>query len=263
MISSYAAPSVASRDDVLALLPREYRLALDAPIRDALVDALFALIQKCDDAADFAAAQSDPGRAEDIELDGALEDRNSSRAEREEDETFRERSLSAQKLVTMPAIRDAVNAILATVTDATCRISDGTLDRWFVGAGSTRSTRSWHSYISRSPSYPERLFDFPEGAGVPGNDPGGARAFNGTVGRLFLLRVPDLSGLVDAKMIPSRHSSDPLQHARGAFFGQTGFRVYLSGGQYDLTIYRAIINTVSKMVGHSVRWIMFADPKLT
>ena len=91
---------------------------------------------------------------------------------------------------------------------------------------------------------------------MPGNDPGGARVFTGTTGREFLLRVPDLTGLVASKITPVTTGAD---HHTGFFVGHSSF---ISSGQFASTIYRAIVSTVNVIVGHSVRWTMFADPKL-
>lgn len=242
---------VTSRDDVLAVLPGEYLKALSAPVRDALADSLYALLDRCQEASDYAAAQADPNRAVGAEENGLFEDRGVPRAPGEGDEDYRARAFTNPPISVFSSVRDAVNAILAPFTTATCAISDAALDRWFVGTGA----RSWHSYIGRTPGYPERLY----APIVPGNDPGGARVFDDTIGRQFLLRIPDLTGLVSAKVTPLT-TTGPVTHRTGFYVGR---RAYISGGQFSTTIYRAIVSTVNALVGHSVRWIMFADPKLS
>lgn len=242
---------VRTRDDVLAILPGEYKTALTAPVRDALADSLLALLDRCQEASDYAAAQADPNRAVGAAEDGLFEDRGVPRAPGEEDENYRTRAFTNPPISVFSSVRDAVNSILAPFTSKTCAISDAALDRWFVGTG----VRTWHSYIGRTPGYPERLY----APIVPGNDPGGARVFDDTIGRQFLLRIPDLTGLVFAKVTPLT-SAGPVTHRTGFYVGR---RAYISGGQFSTTIYRAIVSTVNAIVGHSVRWIMFADPKLS
>ncbi len=261
MIPGALPPSLRSPDDVLDVLPAELRQDDTAAVRDALAAALFELIDSAEEAADFAAAQSDPLRAVEADEDELFEDRGVARAADEPDETYRERALDQQNVASFTALRDAVNKILATATTSTCRISEAVLDRWFLGSGAD----DWHSHIGRTPTYPERLFDFPAGSGVPGNDPGGLRMFNDTVGRHFLVCVPDLSGAGDVKLIANSIGTTNPGDARltpGFFVGRAEFPAFVGGGQYDIQIYSAIISAVTSLVGHSVRWTLIVDPNI-
>jgi hypothetical protein len=263
MIAGSPPLAVRTREDVLAVLPVEYKERLDAPVRDALVDALLALLLAAQDAADYAAAQSDTATAEDSAEDALFEERGTPRGDGESNNDYRDRALASPQLVKFSAIRDAVNAVLAPVTDIKCALSDLTLDRLFISDGSL----SWHSFIGRGPDYPERFFEGnipnnPFNAFVEGNDPGGAIPGSGTAGRHFLLRVPDLAGLVNGKITPAE-GADPAAHRTGFFVGDGSYPLaFVSGGQFDTSVYTAIVSTVNAIVGHSIRWTMFADPNL-
>jgi hypothetical protein len=130
---------------------------------------------------------------------------------------------------------------------------------------------------TRGPNYVERYFEdnVPQNTGglfVEGNKAGGARLGEGTHGREFLLRVPDLAGLVDAKVTPGE-GGDPAAHVNGFFLGDGSYPLShlsgslvlnaLSGGQHAETVYEAVASTVNALVSHSVRWTLIADPKLT
>ncbi len=258
MLPGSLPPSVRSSADVVAILPPELRAESDAPVREALAGALFELLVAADNAADFAAAQSDPLRAIEADEDALFEERGTPRARGEEDEDYRDRALSVPQVATFTAIRDAVNTILATVTTKTCRISERALDCWFIGSGST----DVHAFLERTPEYTDRLYDFLEGTGVTGNDPGGIRVFDGQAGRHFLLRVPDLTGSRDNK-ITVFDSTNPVDHPSRFFLGLGAAPAFVSGSGYDVTVYDAIVTKVTALVGHSVTWTMIADSKLS
>ncbi len=255
MIDGALPYSVASRDDVFALLPKEYRDSLDAPVRDALVDALFALLRAAEDAGDFAAAQSDPNRAVGVAENGLFEDRGVPRARGEEDESYRDRALAVPRLVTFTAIRDAVNLILAPFTSATCRISEGILDRWFLSSGGD----VWQNFFNRTPNYPDRVYDFPVGTGVPGNDTSGLLLCSGTVGRHFILRVPELRPSSGSTITP--YDGAPTVET-GFFVGLGDAPAFIGASFNELFVYEAIAITVRTLVGHSVRWTMLSDSRL-
>jgi len=219
MSLTYIAPAFNAREDVEALLPIDYRRATDDTVREALVDSLYALFQSCQDSSDYAVAQSDATQAVGAEEDALFEDRGIPRAGGELDEPYRNRALGQRRVATFTAIRDAVDAILATVTTARCRLADLTMDRWFIGG---TDAREWHSFIGAAPNYPDRLFEDnapqnPEGVFIPGNSIGGPVPGTDTVGRLFLLRVPDLMGFGTASTVIIE--PEPVYDYDGLFAG--------------------------------------------
>lgn len=263
-----AAPLVVtSRDDVLAVLPVRYKNALSAPIRDALADSLVALLKECQYRGAYAAAQRDIGRASGEYLDGQVEDYQGARSVDEQDDPLRSRVLNRSSGVTFDKISDAINLILAPFTSVQCQIIDSVLDRWFLGTG---GMRNWHSFLGAAPNYPTRLYDSdaPQNGGVtkPGTDPGGARIFGAPVGRMFYVRVPDLSALNSTHIsIYSQSSNPPQLRGNGWFLGGGSSPVntsFVSSGATALSVYTAIKNTVQTLIGQSIRWVMVSDPKL-
>lgn len=258
---------VSTRDDVLSVLPSRYKQALSATVRDALADSLLALLKQCQYQGGYAAAQRDVGRASGEYLDGQVEDRDAARAQGELDDPLRSRVLNQSGGVTFDNIAAAINAILAPFTSVKCQILDGVLDRWFLGGS---SARNWHSFLERTANYPTRLYqhDAPQTGGVfkLGADPGGARLFNGQVGRLFYVRVPDLTGLNSSAVYVYGQSPNPAQvRKQGWYLGGGSSPVnttFISGGATALSVYTAIKNTVQTLIGHSIRWVMVSDPKL-
>lgn len=259
---------VRTREDVLAVLPARYKAALSAPVRDALADSLLALLKECQYRGAYAAAQRDIGRAAGEYLDGQAEDRKTARAANEKDDALRSRTLNRSGGVTFTNIRDAINLILAPFTTVQCQIIDSVLDRWFIGSN---PLRQWHSFLRRTPSYPSRLYehDAAQNGGIVklGTDPGGARLFGGQVGRMFYVRVPHLAGLNSARVTVIGPTTDPLRASSLGWFLGGGSSAantsFIQSGATALSVYLAIKNTVQTLIGHSIRWVMVSDPKLT
>lgn len=142
------------------------------------------------------------------------------------------------------------------------------------------------------PNYPSRFFerDGPNNGGnsLPGNDPQGAWIFKDHVteiedglgnvvhtkmgGRRFVLRVPDLSPLNKTPAVMYFSVLDPLGNEIGGVGKPFGFYVggapkaaaYVSKGtKIALDVYTAIVAKVNAIVGHSVRWMMVSDARMT
>lgn len=268
---------ISSSADVAARLPD----ALSGPevdsIRDALVDALAALLQEWEARSDYAAALSDPSRAIERYLVALAGDRGSSMAPGEDEEAFRERTFQAQQCVTEASIIAGVNAILAPFTDLLCQLNDAALDRWFINDGTDGAggPAKWHSFLDAAPEYPDRLYSdqaaINGGYFRPSSEVGGARVYGDSLGRHFLLRVPDL-GFQDSDAAFS--FSDLL--AAGTDLG--GGSVEIAGGMFvgdgsdpevgaflnsatanALAVYRAIGNFINAVAGQSIRWSMLSD----
>jgi hypothetical protein len=235
------------------------------PIRDLLVDALAGLLQLYEARSDHAVAQSDITRSVEQYLTALARDRDAGRAQGEADGALRARTLD-RSCVTETAIAAAVNAILALVTDEPCALVDSALDRWFIhdGTDGNGGPPKWHSFVGGPPNYPDRYFadDSANTGGVtrPFSAVGGARLFAGTLGRLLLLRVPDLGyQLLDAALV-----FDGTVVPEFGFFVGDG-AAPPGGGFIDVSsaepvaIYGAIANLMETALGQSVRWEMISD----
>jgi hypothetical protein len=263
-----------STDDVLAQLPALLRDTPVDPIRDALLASLTALLFACEQAGEYAAAQTDKVRATVQYLDGLGGDGGVFRAPSEDPESYRSRLLMVPSIVTEQAIVAAVNIILAPFTDVQCQALDAALDRWFVGDS---GSRRWHSFLEASPSYPSRLYpsEATRDGGIvrPNSEPGGARVFGDAKGRMFFLRVPDLSLLSTNDSSVWKRTSYAASPGLSGFFVGSGAVVlggavlvqatFMSVGTVALAVYQAIESTVNDLVGQSVRWSMISEPGLT
>jgi len=261
---------VITSDDVVAQLPDILRRAETDEIRDKLVAALTALIQEWQFGSDYAAAQADIARATGGYLAAAGEDRGAGASVGEDEEGFRARALK-QGAADERSIVAGVNAILARYTTEQCQFVDAALDCWFVNDGTDGhgNPAIWNSYIGAGPSYPDRYFsdDVMNNGGVPRTDNcdvGGARLFKDTIGRSFLLRVPDLGfQQTDASFA---YDGTPLgdfysQNEAGGFFvgdgSDTPSAGYLDATDTDpVAGYGAIRNFVNLAAGESIRWSM-------
>jgi hypothetical protein len=271
---------VSSTDDVLDAFPSFFRRVKSAPVRDGLVAAITAMCLSYQSRASFAAAQSDVLRAEGAALDAFGKAVEIFRQPGEFDEPYRLRIIGLPDLVTPAAIIAATNAILAPYTPILAQYMESIQDRWFLNHASTNGS-TWHSYVwrttqSRAPTYLERLY--PQDASR--NDgfvrqqstPGGARVFRDMLGREFLLRVPDITRIDNIGAFVRRRTSyaaNPLVSpptAPGVFvgtgvsFNNTTF--VRKSAMPAQAVYQAIANTIDKIKGHSIRWVLEIDPKL-
>jgi hypothetical protein len=260
---------VVTEDDVALALPSFVRAGDDAPVRDGLVAALFAILSTFQGLAGDAAALSDVLRATGGYLDEIGREREIFRAAGELDPAYRARILTAPGLVTPEAVLAAANAILAPYTAIQARYCESLGDRLFLRrasvAGGPRAFLYRRASLPRSPDYPDRRYvsEAAQNGGVsaPGREPGAARLFRDRLGRMFLLRVPDLSSLGGAD---APAYAEPLD---GGFFvgagAPTSVTTYVrTNAQAPLTLYAAICNVVNRIKGHSIRWVLLVDPNL-
>lgn len=246
---------VVSPDDVHAVLPAFVRQSDSAPVRDALFAALTAILLRYQELAGAAAAQCDIARATGPYLDGLCEDRGLFRQPGEKDDALRARALTAPDLVTPAAVLAAANAILARHTPIQAQLAESILDRWYLHDG----TAEWHSFVGANPQYHARLY--PEDAALhegfvrKNSKVGGAWAFGDRVGRMFVLRVPVLAGLGAA------HGFVPQAFAFEG--GRRGGWFLFQDPSSALAVYQAIANSIERIKAHSIRWLLYADPRLT
>lgn len=257
--------------DVLAVLPAFVRRSDSAPVRDALAAALVEILRRYRQLSAYAAAQCDITRATGIYLQSLCAEHGVFKQDGETDDALRARALTVPSLVTPAAILAAANTILALYTSGRAQYAESVLDRWFVQDG----TAPWHSFVGVQAQYLSRLYpaDAAANGGFvrPGSEIGGAWAFSGQLGRFFILRVPVLTGLGSAHAFLAADAGAPADarsfvadgaNAGGSeASGQLGMFVYQSPGT-ALATYQAIVNAVSRIKGHSIRWAMIADPKL-
>jgi hypothetical protein len=254
-----------SHTDVLAVLPAFVRRSDSAPVRDALASALVHILRRYRQLSAYAAKQCDITRATGIYLESLCSEHGVYKQPGESDDQLRARALTTPDLVTPAAILAAANTILALYTSARALYAESILDRWFVSDG----TASWHSFIGAQPQYFARLYpaDAAANGGFvrPSSEIGGAWAFSDQVGRFFVLRVPVLTGLASAHAFVAADLNAPAD-ARvfvgdGSSKASAGMFVYESPST-ALAAYQAIVNAISRIKGHSVRWALYADPKL-
>lgn len=182
----------------------EIRRADVAPVREALVDTVHGILQTAQFRIDQAAAQSDVLRAVADYLRALATERGFSKQKSEGDEVLRDRLLEALKVTTPEAIIAVVNAILAPFTSTECILLDSVLDRWYINNGTDGKggDSRWHSHIGNTPSYPKRFYENDSiangGYFRPNSDPGGIRIFDNSIGRQFVLLLPNLVGQEDS-----------------------------------------------------------------
>ena len=253
-----------SRDDVLARID-DLLAGIDgetAPIRDALVDALTALLFQLQYRGEYAISECDILRATLNRLSTiGGEDRGIPIAPGEDQEDYRARLLSVPVLATETAVIAGVNAILAPFTATQCVLIDAALDRWFVGTGA----QSWHSFVGAGPEYSDRLYNGQEvmngGLSRPNSNPGGARAFSDQIGRHFVLLLPDFGTLtLPSPVAPS--GATAFRDEIGFYVGNTSdpnSAAYVSGFSASAAIYQAIEGFVNSVIGQSVRWGLIGE----
>jgi hypothetical protein len=257
--------AVAAVADVVEVFPAEIKNEETAPTRDTIAAALLGLLVAVQEMDSYAADQSNPDLATDQFEDGLAEDRTFARGgENESNSSLRARYSAPAKLATPDAIREATDAILAPYTDVGSVLFDAALDRWFVTTDP--DTASWHSFPDTTPRYPERYYESEAalngGDFLPRNDPDGAWIFDDSVGRLFVLLVPDLSPLNDppAFMFNAADGGNVSGFYVGA--GATGVAAAFPNDD-TLTfadIFTAIVNQTNRIAGHSIRSMVIAAP---
>ena len=291
---------VSSDDDVLAEYPYALRSKSDpTPVRDAIVSLIAATFLAYQDAAAYAAAQSDPLRATDLYLDGLLSDHGFERQAGESDSNYLARFLAGLAVVTPAAILGAVNSLTGPLTTSKAQYFEAALDRMFLSDG----TATWHSFVGVTPQYQDRLYH--DDLGVNGverlqSDPGTNYLFSDAYGRYFVLRVPDLAPIDQfIQMVYNGQKLDPSDSAVPELGGGQpsytpplgpgelpnslgGVGLYLadgsntSGAEADGSVatflvtsttdsvatYATIANTVERIRGQSIRWAMIVDSTL-
>lgn len=257
---------IRSADDVLGLWPETVRRAETAPVRDALAEGMADMFGAYQSASSYAAAQSDATRATDQYLEIHAAGVGVYPQEGETSDELRERLFATPDVVTPAAILTVTNTVLSRYTDAQAQLSESILDRWFVFDGAVDNV--CHSYVtdgtgSVTPDYPRRRYNV-----RPQRSPTGALPFPDHVGRMFILRVPDIGAAVSRSTYID-DGTDNGTTPRGMFLSDgnvanTSGQSFLSTGlQTAQSAYQQIANSVGQIAGHGVRWVLWVDPKLT
>lgn len=251
--------------DVLALWPETIRRSEAAPVRDAMAEAMADMFGAYQGASSYAAAQSDPTRATDQYLEIHTTDVGIFPQEGETSDELRERLFATPEVVTPTAILTIVNTVLARYTTAKAQLCESVLDRWFVFDGDPAN--ACHSFVSDgtasvTPVYPRRRY-----AVRPQRSPTGALPFADHVGRMFILRVPDI-GAATSRSTFIDDGTDNGSTPRGMFVTDGdqanlyGRSFLFTGLQTALSAYQQIANSIQQIAGHGVRWALWVDPKL-
>ncbi len=266
---------VRSEADVLALFPVEVRNSLSAPVRDALIRALTAILQEWQRRSRKGAALSDVLRATGAALEGLAADHGVFKQAGESPEALRGRVLALSDLVTPESIVDAVNTILEPFTNLRAKYFESELDQWFVNNG----TAAWDSYVfdgtaEASPTYPDRLYedDAASNGGdfIENREVIGAWVFADEFGRHFVLRLPQLEAVddlgsfafSDTAVDDGMFVSDGSDTSGAESDGSVISFVFNDEGLSD-DLYAAIVSTVELIKGQGMRWSAIVDPLLT
>lgn len=261
--------AVCSADDHVQAMPAAYRNE-EHPVLEDLAAAHAAMHAAYQARADYAAAQSDVLRATGKHLDGLGEDRQVPRAEGELDDAYRSRIVSWTNTVSPRAIIAAVNEILAPLTTGKAQWCESLTDAWFVTDGSAEAA-GMHSFVGDGlsnvcPRYPDRGYEddasINSGRYEPQLSPGGALAFADTIGRHFLLRIPQLND-ADAPRLFATSGDDSGQLGMFVSDGSgPGFAFASNSYLLSIEAYQAIADTVQRIKGHGIRFSMVVDRKI-
>lgn len=234
-----------------------------ATTRDAVRSAITKMALAYQRCSERAAAQVDTRRATGIYLDGLGSDKKVFRQTDEAQEPYRTRVLVPPGVVDPFDIVTAVNALLAPYTTIQCKYLESILDAFYL----TNGAATYDSFFGVTPHYQDRLYpdDAAEnnGRSISYRSSGGAWMFSDALGRYFVLRVPDLSPLDDDVGYMSDGSTDQETNFWLTDGSATDPVQSFLLGKLSTDIYQGIINTVERIVGASMRWMLYADPTLT
>jgi hypothetical protein len=255
---------VRSPEDVKAQWPPNVRNPEDAPVRDALAEALAEAFYAYQGHASYAAAQSDATRATDQYLASSAAEVGIYPQVGESDEALRDRLFTTPAVVTPQAILAAVNGILALYTTGRAELCESILDAWYVFDGNLSNV--CHSFVGDgtydcTPLYIDRRYDV-----RPNRSPTGAVLFKDRAGRLFVLRVPDIGATASLAAYAQDAAGDfpeaVMYVGDGTSSTGWGASYVFTSGDAEEAVYAAIANVVDRLAGHGVRWDMLIDPKL-
>lgn len=276
---------------IAALEPLLVTEADTAPVRDAIRAGLAAMFTRYQDGTARAAMQSNVLYANGIYLDGLGADEGVFRQTTEPytqvgDAAYRARIIVQGGTVAPAYIIAASNSVLATYgLPQITRYLESLSDRGYCKS-TTYAAGSFAAYVRTggvtcavNPSYPDRVYPDDAaangGASVPNRQPGGFFCFSDTIGRYFVLRVPNVTGLDGdggfpfqpylnsaSQQVYPEFQGNGLFCSSGSVAVPNGWSFMRSNNFTSQVVYQAIVNAVSRLVGQSVRWSLVADSNL-
>lgn len=169
---------VSDAEDVIKEFPKPHRRPAVAPVRDAFCEGWAEGFITYQDAAAYAAAQSDLLRATGDYLKSFSDEHSIVPLPGESEASVRARMFVAPNIVTVGVIIDGINAIIASLT---CTMSELELDGVFINDG---TSSAWDSFVGTNPNYDDRYY-----ADIPERIPGGYIPSRGYP-RSFFIRIP-------------------------------------------------------------------------
>jgi len=240
---------VTSAADVLIEFPAPQKSPETAPNRDAVAAAFAEGFIAYQNAAERAAAQSDPLRATGNYLKGYAEEHQVVPGQGETETSLRARLFASPFIVTPEAIEATINEVIAPLT---CKISELDLDGWFIHAsypGDVGDQAVWDSFVGTEPNYPDRYYDDQPSLRVGGCVP------SNNLPRSFHVRIPALQAQDEA------YDYIGDTYFIGDIVGNGGVNIY-QGQATSEDKYNTIIARVEKIKGQGISWSMVIDPTL-
>lgn len=234
---------VSSVEDVLAEFAVPQKSPEVAPVRDAIAEAFADGFVEYQNAAERAAAQSDPIRATGHYLRAYAEEHEVVPSRGESEDSLRARLFVSPSIVTPDAIEAVINEVIAPLE---CKVSELDMDGWFIHDS---GTSVWDSFVGAEPNYPDRYYsDQPSlrvGGCVPSNN----------LPRSFHVRIPALQAQDEA------YDYIGDTYFIGDIVGNGGVNIY-QGQATSEDKYNTIIARVEKIKGQGISWSMVIDPTL-
>lgn len=259
---------VSDGDDVLDEFSAVHKQPAAAPVRDDFCEAFAVSHLVYQDAAAHALAQTDPLRASGDHLIRIALERNVVPYSGESPRSLRARLFSPPAIVTPQAIVDAVNDLLAPVSDIECELVELELDGLYVHDG---TVTTWDSFIGAQHRYPDRLYleDVAENGGdyLENNNPGDITLISQGLPRNFHLRLPVLDA-VDEDFAFAIDSDDEVlaisdgTDASGAESDGSVVTFVFGDGNTSEEIYAAIVGIVESIKAQGITWSALADSSL-
>ena len=276
---------IVDMESVAALEPHLVRDSDNAPVRDAIRAGLVAMFTYYQDSTSVAAMQSNVLYATGIYLDGLGRDEGVFRQDDEPytsagDAAYRARIVLQGGTVTPDAICSAVNSLLAPYSSIKCRYLESILDRGFCRDATVNPNvayvRDGATVGNVDPTYVDRLFPDDAaanaGASIANRGPGGFFCFSDLIGRFFVLRIPALSLLDTSGAFADNGTANYSGAAGGINYGlfctdgsvtpQSWWDFVRDAPATSTAVYQSIVNTVNRLIGHSIRWELIPDPLL-
>lgn len=262
---------VVTKTDVDAVLPVFLHPEDPATVRDAIFASVTQILLRYQQRAAFAVGMADVLRATGVYLTEAASERGVFRQSGELDEALRARVLTVPALVTPAAILAAANSILAPFTAILPRYYESNGDRYYVRSSQSPVSPRAYAYktasVPTSPDYWDRGYASEiavnGGLNVTQREPGAMRVFSDSLGRYFVLRVPDLTSLNGQGAFIGKGTSQDCAWYVGKGTAQDCAGYVRINAASATTIYQSIINVVNRIKGASIRWMFIVDPKLT